>query len=123
MRNQLLSAVLIVCAVATSHTANATVSSTGLIQDITLEEGTNFARVALTTAVTGRPACHNATFTTHYGFDVSTAKGKAALSMLTAAQLAGKRVVIFGTAACINVSQGVGTTNIEEVQRVVVFTN
>jgi hypothetical protein len=38
-----------------------------------------------------------------WAFDYSTPKGKAVLQLLTAAQLSGKRVTIWGDGACINV--------------------
>jgi hypothetical protein len=87
----------------------------GVIQDVTIG-GPNFARVAVgTVAVGGRPACHNAAYTTHWGFDISTAKGKATLSVATAALLASRRVYVIGTNGCVDV----GSIRLEEVDTIV----
>lgn len=84
----------------------------GVIQDVTIDTGANYARVAVgTTAVGGRPQCHDRAYSTHYGFDISTAKGKAVLSMAMAALLAGKTVAVAGADACIIV----GAVEIEEL--------
>jgi len=99
--------------------ANAT-SGTNTLQDVTIESGTSFARIALNgTAITGRPTCHNASYTVHYGFDISTEKGKALLSLATAAMLSGKRVAANGTGACTNL----GSVTIETLGSLIFFNN
>jgi hypothetical protein len=82
-------------------------NATNTIADITVDSGAQYARVYLNgPTVTGRPACHNAVFVTHFAFDISTAKGKALLSVATAAFLAGKSVFITGSNTCINPGSG-----------------
>ncbi len=77
---------------ASSEARASTASNT--IKEIAVE-GTQVARIRLNgSTITGRPACHNAAYTTHYAFDISTAKGKALLSTLEAAMLAGKTVTV-----------------------------
>lgn len=101
-----------------SLTAYAT-SGTNTLSDITLE-GTQFARIALAgSAIGGRPACHNAAYIVHYGFDLSTAKGKALLATAQAAQLSGKRVTATGDGTCTNI----GAVTIETLQSLTIFTN
>lgn len=81
--------------------ANAT-GGTNTLMDITIE-GTQFARISLNgSAIGGRPSCHNSTYTVHYGFDISTAKGKAMLASAQAALLAGKTVSAIGGTSCTN---------------------
>lgn len=100
-------------------TASANSLGQNTIADITVEAGTQYARIALNgSAITGRPACHNATYTVHYGFDVSTAKGKALLSLATAASLAGKTIRITGSNACVTVASGL---TLEDVESLVLF--
>ncbi len=96
--------------VATALTGLPSASASGVdhstIVDLTID-GAQYARVALKTAPTGaRPACHNAYFTNHYAFDISTAKGKALFSALQAAQLSGKAVTIYGTTTCTDLGGG-----------------
>ncbi|HKY37317.1 MAG TPA: hypothetical protein VJN18_15345 [Polyangiaceae bacterium] len=64
--------------------------------------GTNVALVRTTNVVAqvNRPGCHQTWFDRHYMFDVSTSKGKAMFSQLTAAYLAGYSVVLQGGANC-----------------------
>lgn len=100
---------LVACALVTLFVGGASAaSSTDLISDITMQ-GTQFARIAVTSASGARPACHNAGYTIHYGFDISTNKGRALLSTATAALLAGKRVSATGAGSCTNL----GTVTIE----------
>lgn len=110
-----LTAIGALCAM--SPAANAT-SGENTILDITIETGTNYARVALNGgAIGGRPACHNASYTVHYGFDISTAKGKALLSTAQAALLAGKIVTITGGTTCTNT----GSVTLETMQKLTIW--
>jgi hypothetical protein len=82
---------------------------TGTVIDVIVENGTSFGRIRLSGAgiTTGRPGCHNSAYTTHYGFDLSTSKGKALLSTATAALLAGKTVQAGGDGVnCTTVAPG-----------------
>lgn len=96
-----------------SATAHAAYTSDTTVTDVTVETGTNFARVALLSSPTSgvRPGCHNATYTKHYSFDVSTSKGKALLSLAMAALLSGRQLAVLGTGTCLNV----GPAFVEEV--------
>lgn len=97
--------------------AHATGVGDALITDITVE-GTQYARVCVNRAVGGtRPACHNPTYSTHYAFDISTAKGKALLSILQAAQLAGKKINITGWNVCTNL----GNEQIETIYDATIY--
>lgn len=100
--------------------AHAWSSTTGVLGDVTIE-GTNFARVAVgTTPITaGRPAsgCHNAAYTTHYGFDISTTRGKAMLTAAISALLAGRSVTVAGSDSCVNL----GTVSLENATAITVF--
>lgn len=107
--NRRLFGTFAICSVvmALSSQAYATFSS-GTINDITIDSGANYARISVgTTAVTGRPACHNnAAYSTHWSIDLSTAKGKALMTAATSAMLAGKQVNITGAGTCFTVSSG-----------------
>jgi hypothetical protein len=87
---------LMMAAVALGVAPSARASSGGsaTVIDVVVENGSSFGRIRLSGAAitTGRPGCHNQAYTTHYGFDLSTSKGKALLSTATAALLAGKTV-------------------------------
>ena len=97
-------------------TASATVGN-GTLLEVVIESGTSFARVRLSgAAIGGRPACHNAAYTTHYGFDISTPKGKALLSTATAAMLAGKTVSLGGVGTCTNL----GNVSLETLASLIV---
>jgi hypothetical protein len=114
-----LAAFLAIAATSSFTPAVNATSGTNTIADITIQ-GTQFARVALNGgAIGGRPSCHNSAYTVHYGLDLSTAKGKALMASLQAAQLAGKRVGASGDGTCINL----GSVTIELLQSLTVFTS
>jgi hypothetical protein len=77
---------------------------TGTVTQISIRNGTNFATVDFTGVVGSHP-CGNAP-ASQFGFDISTAKGKALLSMLESAYLAGKTIGYGGSGACITVEGG-----------------
>jgi hypothetical protein len=115
--SKILRAFLAAAAVAVVAPAATATSGTNTISDITIE-GTQFARLALNGgAIGGRPACHNAAFTVHYQWDITTAKGKAMLTTAQAAQLAGKRVSATGGATCT-----AGAFTIETLQTLTIWT-
>jgi hypothetical protein len=100
MRNNFISKILgalFVMAIC-SLTSNVKASSgTNTIADLTIEQGTQYARIALQgPAIGGRPGCHHAAYTVHYAFDISTAKGRALLATAQAALLSGKQVTATG---------------------------
>jgi hypothetical protein len=101
-----------------SPSASAT-SGTNTLSDITLQ-GTQFARIALSgAAIGGRPGCHNAAYTVHYGFDISTAQGKALLATAQAALLSGKTISATGGASCTNL----GSVTIETLTALTLWAN
>jgi len=89
--------------------------ATGQIVSIAIL-GTNFAMVTVTNP-TGTSICTSPAGI--FAFDISTAKGKALLSVLEGAQLAGKTVGIGGE-ACLTVQAGLTA---ETLGIVTVFTN
>jgi hypothetical protein len=123
MRNKLtlkaLTSALTALVIAGLSTGASATSGTNTVTDITLQ-GTQFARIALAgAAIGGRPACHNAAYTVHYGFDLSTAQGKALLSTASAAQLAGKRLTATGSNTCVNL----GSVTLEQLESLTIWTN
>jgi hypothetical protein len=94
--------------------ANAS-GATGQIVSIIIL-GTNFAMVTITNP-TGTSTCTSPAG--QYAFDISTAKGKALLSVIEGAQLAGKTVGAGGE-ACLTVLTG---TTAEGLGILTVFTN
>ncbi|WP_141333172.1 hypothetical protein [Myxococcus sp. AB025B] len=70
--------------------------------------------IFLTLAVSGKPAC-GAILGSGWAFDTNTAGGRAILSSITSAKLAGRTVDIVGTGAC-----GIYGGNVEDVQELVV---
>ena len=84
----------------------------GQVLDLVIEAGTQYARISVSGTVSGsRPVngCHNnSSLNRHWSFDISTAKGKAILSVATAALLSGATVVVVGAGNCLTVSPGVG---------------
>jgi hypothetical protein len=93
------------------------------LQDITIESGTGHARIALNgPAISGRPGCHNASYIVHYGFDISTAKGKAMLNLANAAMLSGKRVGVAGSINCTSVG-GPGGLSLETLTSIALYNN
>lgn len=100
-----------------ANAASAT-GTTNVISDITVE-GSYYARVAMAgSPIGGRPACHNAAYTVHYQWDITTSKGKAMLSLAQAAQLAGKRVTVTGSGTCVT-----GNASIEMLNSITLWTN
>ncbi len=89
--------------------------ATGQIVSIIIV-GTNFALVTITNP-TGTSTCTSPAG--QYAFDISTAKGKALLSVLEGAQLAGKTVGAGGE-ACLTIVAG---TTAETLGILTVFTN
>ena len=98
---------LVILAGASSARAGLGSFARDIVQDVTIETGERFARIAVGTRniTLDRPACHNTEYGMHYGFDLSTPKGKALLATTTAALLAGKTVQLAGTGTCIAVRE------------------
>jgi hypothetical protein len=105
----------------------------GQIVSIEIRPGTNFATVTMAPAgfYGTRPACHNSSQGPNsYGWDISTNKGRAMLSLAQAAQLAGKNLSVNGASqpgTCTNVNAGSPTNpttvNIETAIDFVVYTS
>jgi hypothetical protein len=97
---------------------------TGQITALTICNGVSYAMVGFTGLVdTSRPTCHStlSTYASSFAFDISTDKGKAMLSLLEGAQLAGKTVGYGdGSATCVTVQPGV---SIETLSIVGVYSN
>jgi hypothetical protein len=87
------------------------VPGNGVVTAIGTSSSSVFATVTITNA-TGSVPC--GTLGT-YSIDTSTAQGKAMLSTLEGAQLAGKRVGLGGTGTCVGGAEGLGI--------ITVFTN
>jgi hypothetical protein len=98
-------AVCIGALLALTSTVYALSSVQATIIELMITEGDQYARMAVgTTEITDRPTCHAAGYINHYGFDLSTAKGKAILTTATAAMLAGRRIGVVGSGTCVPVS-------------------
>jgi hypothetical protein len=105
-----------------SAPARSASAMSGTISDITIEGG-NWARIALNGSPPGgRPACHNAAFTVHYGIDISTAKGKALISSLQASQLAKRQISVTGGNFCLTINGINGNITLEALQTLTIFT-
>jgi hypothetical protein len=78
----------------------------GSILSLSIQNGTNFALVTFAGVLGGAPTCQNQPLG-GFGFDVSTAKGKALLSLLESAYLAGKTIGYGGSGACLTVGPNV----------------
>jgi hypothetical protein len=108
-KNAVKYALSIAAAVAVAASADTTsASQTGLekITGLTVHhQGPNHVIVRMTNVIpqAQRPACHHSWFDRHYVFDVATNKGRAMLSLLTSAYLAGKSAVVFGGLTCTTV--------------------
>jgi hypothetical protein len=123
MIKRLISALSMLAAIAfivpLAH-ATSTVSS-GTVISIGLQPGTNYAIVAVTNATGAAPPNNPPTNPCapigNYSIDITTAQGKAILSVLEGAQLGGKKVGIGGSAnnACTGGAEVLGI--------VTVFTN
>ncbi|HKY37315.1 MAG TPA: hypothetical protein VJN18_15335 [Polyangiaceae bacterium] len=100
-----MAAALLVGAFASGSSAS--VSAYEKIASLTVfRHGTNHVVVGMTTNIPAaqRPTCHEDwDWERQYVFDVSTSKGKALLSLLMSAYLAGKSVTVAGTGSCVTV--------------------
>jgi hypothetical protein len=118
---QLKKSLFILCAVLSASSA-ATAKTTMLrvtVADISIE-GESFARVGLNAAVIkDRPACHDEDFSSHYAWDISSNKGRAMLSIIQAAQLSGKKLLLIGSDTCT----ATGENTIETLTAVSIYTN
>ena len=115
------SVVLCIAILAGASSAHAGSWARDTVQDVTIETGEHFARIAvgLKDITIGRPDCHDPSgYRQHYGFDISTPKGKALLATATAALLAGKTVQLAGTGTCIAVTE---TLMLEELATLTLF--
>ena len=118
--------VLSVAAVLFALLAGAPVAQAGQVLNGTItaihlygSSTTPVAAITYSGSLSGSPAC--ATIPQIYMYaDLSTAKGRALLSLATSAMLAGKRVNIFGTNTCAQPSGGLSEENINYIQ---VFNN
>jgi hypothetical protein len=84
------------------------------IGDITIY-GSN-ARIFFSSGISGStPACGSG-HPSHFGINLATDKGRAQLSLATAAMLSGKTVNVLGTSGCIAVDTP-GTNNWQELDQ------
>ena len=88
--------------------------STKIMQIAILGPGS--AGIVFSTAIAGKPACHTSGSNIMI-VDLSTNKGRAALSLATAAQLANVNVVATGTGNC---SAAIGSTSAENLDTLIV---
>jgi hypothetical protein len=119
MRPRLPHTVFVLCLFAMlALTGRATASSgaTGQITSLAIL-GVSYGQVVVTNPVGTSPCTSPAG---QYAFDITTNKGKALLSLLEGAQLAGKTVGIGGDGTCLAVQQGL---TIENLSIITVFTN
>ena len=102
-----------------SVTTPASAARTGIgltITDITVI-GSN-ARIYIRTGVRcSRPGCTSASHQNHFGIDVTTDKGRAQLSIATAAMLSGKTINLTGYNTCIAVDTP-GTNDWQELNQI-----
>src|SRR4051812_36719337 len=118
----LASAVSLALITTLSPVANAAGNGYGPLDGVSVANGVNYASIQISGAGTiGHPACQTGGSTSpFFGFDISTNKGKAMLSLAQAAQLAGKVVSVAGTGACITVGTGL---TYEGLASITVITN
>jgi hypothetical protein len=119
MRPRLPYCVFVPClsaALAFASPAKATTGATGQITSLAIL-GTTYGQVIITNPV-GTSTCTSPAG--QYTFDISTNKGKAFLSLLEGAQLAGKTVGVGGDGTCVTVQAGL---TIENLSILTVFTN
>lgn len=91
-------------------------SHTGTVMQIELV-GTQYALVRINGSTSGtRPGCHTSgTLQTAYSMDLNTSKGRALLSLASAAQLAGRSLEVYGAGNCL--TPGSPYNQVEQVAR------
>jgi len=102
MTKKIVSAVVLGATLLTATLASAG-GATGVINSVTIVN--SYGVVTVTNPTGSAPACHNQG-NGQYAFDISTAKGKAYLSAIEGAQLAGKTVGVGGGTACLTIQTG-----------------
>jgi hypothetical protein len=108
-KNVVKYALSIVAALTVGAFADSTSASMSPMEKITElaihMNGANHAIVRMTNVIpqAQRPACHQTWWDRQYIFDVSTARGRAMLSVLTSAYLAGKPAQVNGANTCTTV--------------------
>jgi len=118
MRSMVFRAVLVVFSLLLITSAANAAGGNGSILAISIRNGANHATVDFTGVTGSHPGtCFGVTYSAPYsqfGFDISTTKGKALLSLLESAFLAGKTIGFGGNGtSCITVETGV---NVEILQ-------
>lgn len=104
MQNKLIRSIALAATLLTAGIASAAGGATGVITGVAIL-GTQYAMVTVTNPVGTAPACHNGA-NGQYAFDISTAKGKAYLSAIEGAQIAGRTVGVGGGNSCLTVQSG-----------------
>lgn len=118
MRKALLVGLGMLGIVALGHDAKATSIFNVYVVSIQLV-GTQYGVVTVNVSPgSARPACHNtnATYNGSYAFDISTNKGRAILSTVTAAKLSNLQLDINGANSCTNTGASPG--QIESIDQV-----
>lgn len=106
----LILSTLLTAGIASAQGANGVVTSIQVL-------GTQYATFVITNPAGSAPACHNGV-AGQFSMDISTAKGKAMLSALEGAEIAGRTVGVGGLTTCLTVATGstVQTADIIEVK-------
>jgi hypothetical protein len=81
--------------------------------------GTRYALVRINGSTSGtRPGCHaGGAQQLAYSMDLNTVKGRALLSLASAAQLAGRSLEVYGGGTCLTV--GTPYTDVEQIARMI----
>jgi hypothetical protein len=116
MRKRVLSSIIAAFMLLGAGAASAQGGATGVITGVMLL-GTQYAAVTVTNPVGTAPTCHNGA-AGQYAFDISTALGKAMLSAIEGAQIAGRTVGVGGGTGCLTVQSG---TSIQTLNIITVF--
>jgi hypothetical protein len=115
--NKLL-ALITVCVIATLTSQASALGSVNAVRVTELSlDGTNLAWAHFSANIGGsRPACMNSGWANDLAFDPTTSKGKALLSVLTAALLSGKQVDVAGVGTCTTMATNVGAETLGYVK-------
>jgi len=107
-----------------SKTAQAA-GGNGTITNIQVNSALNNVIVTFTGVTGGRPSCHNAGsfYASSFSFDITEATGKAMLSLLEGAQLAGKVVGFGGIGVCFYLDPPANTIGVEALGIATINTN
>lgn len=125
MKNTFVKAMLGILSLATVAAISPPAHAVGVINGVRIAEvavGTTLGWVRFAPVAIGgsRPSCvSGSAWISEFAFDPTTNKGKALLTMLTAAQLAGKRVDAAGAGTCSAMSTG----NAENLDYIKIYDN